>query len=83
MAFKVSSLRSLHCDVERITSFSFPFHPDHHFGQHIKTSGSVQPAIMCLMLRDAMLRIRNNGFSILALVMKVKYVELVTHNNTI
>lgn len=71
------------CDVERMTSLSFPFHPDHHSGQHIQTSGSVQPAIMRLMLRDAMLRLRNNGFSILALAMKVKYAELVTLNNTI
>ena len=70
-------------DVERMTSLSFPFHPDHHSGQHIRTSGSVQPAIMRLMLRDAMLRLRNNGFSILALAMKVKYAELVTLNNTI
>jgi hypothetical protein len=38
---------------------------------------------MRLMLRDAMLRLRNNGFSILALAMKVKYAELVTLNNTI
>ncbi|XP_073226885.1 uncharacterized protein [Cicer arietinum] len=35
---------------------------------------------MRLMLRDAMLRLRNNGFSILALAMKVKYAELVTLN---
>ncbi|KAL4313589.1 uncharacterized protein LOC130960122 [Arachis stenosperma] len=67
------------CDVERMTSLSFPFHPDHRSGQHINTSGSVQPAIMRLMLRDAMLR--NNGFSILALPRKVKYAELVTLNN--
>jgi len=67
------------CDVERMTSF--PFHPDHRSGQHIQTSGSVQPAIMRLMLRDAMLRLRNNGFSILALPRKVKYAELVTLNN--
>ncbi|KAI3670800.1 hypothetical protein L2E82_53561 [Cichorium intybus] len=56
-----------------MTSLSFPFHPDHHSGQHIQTSGSVQPAIMRLMLRDAMLRLRNNGFSILALAMKVPH----------
>ncbi|RHN66746.1 hypothetical protein MtrunA17_Chr3g0094921 [Medicago truncatula] len=79
----ISPLSPFYCDVERMTSLSFPFHPDHHSGQHIKTSGSVQPAIMRLMLRDAMLRLRNNGFSILALAMKVKYAELVTLNNTI
>lgn len=79
----ISPLSPFSCDVERMTSLSFPFHPDHHSGQHIQTSGSVQPAIMRLMLRDAMLRLRNNGFSILALAMKVKYAELVTLNNTI
>ncbi|RYQ94666.1 hypothetical protein Ahy_B08g089608 [Arachis hypogaea] len=26
------------CDVERMTSLSFPFHPDHRSGQHINTS---------------------------------------------
>lgn len=36
---------------------------------------------MRLMLRDAMLRLRNNGFSILALAIKVKYQELVNLNN--
>jgi hypothetical protein len=36
---------------------------------------------MRLMLRDAMLRLRNNGFSILSLAMKVKYAELVTLSN--
>ncbi|MED6209331.1 hypothetical protein PIB30_053648 [Stylosanthes scabra] len=66
----------------RMTSLSFPFHPDHRSGQHLQTPGAtVQPAVMRLMLRDAMLRLRNNGFSILALAMKVKYAELVTLNN--
>ncbi|CAH1415646.1 unnamed protein product [Lactuca virosa] len=69
----ISPLSTFSCDVERMTSLSFPFHPDHHSGQHIQTSGSVQPAIMRLMLRDAMIRLRNNGFSILALAMKVKF----------
>ena len=36
----------------------------------------VQPAIMRLMLRDAMLRLRSNGFTILSLAMRVKYPEL-------
>jgi hypothetical protein len=36
---------------------------------------------MRLMLRDAMLRLCNNGFSIPAPPMKVKYAELVTLNN--
>ncbi|KAE9603789.1 hypothetical protein Lalb_Chr11g0064561 [Lupinus albus] len=33
------------------------------------------------MLPDAMLRLRNNGFSILSLAMKVKYAQLVTLSN--
>ncbi|KAJ6733524.1 hypothetical protein OIU74_005323 [Salix koriyanagi] len=36
---------------------------------------------MRLMLRDAMLRLRNNGFTILSLAMRVKYPELVTLAN--
>ncbi|KAK7318568.1 hypothetical protein RJT34_03271 [Clitoria ternatea] len=78
----ISTLSPFSCDVERMTSLSFPFHPDHRSGQHLHTPGTtVQPAIMRLMLRDAMLRLRNNGFSILALAMRVKYAELVTLNN--
>ncbi|XP_004504045.1 uncharacterized protein [Cicer arietinum] len=78
----VSTLSPFSCDVERMTSLSFPFHPDHRSSQHVHTPGAtVLPAIMRLMLRDAMLRLRNNGFSILALAMKVKYAELVTLNN--
>ncbi|KAJ1398631.1 FAS1 domain [Sesbania bispinosa] len=78
----VSPLSPFSCDVERMTSLSFPFHPDHRSTQHLHTPGAtVQPSIMRLMLRDAMLRLRNNGFSILALAMKVKYAELVTLNN--
>ncbi|KAI4317233.1 hypothetical protein L6164_025122 [Bauhinia variegata] len=80
----ISPLSPYSCEIERMTSLSFPFNPDHRSRQHIQASGSVQPAIMRLMLRDAMLRLRNNGFSILALAMKVKYAELVTlHNMTV
>ncbi|KAF7839983.1 fasciclin-like arabinogalactan protein 21 [Senna tora] len=77
----VSPLSPFSCDVERMASLSFPFHPDHRSGQYFHSGGPVQPAIMRLMVRDAMLRLRNNGFSILALAMKVKYSELVTLNN--
>ncbi|KAI4345212.1 hypothetical protein L6164_012355 [Bauhinia variegata] len=79
----ISSLSPFSCDIDRMTVFSFPFHPDHRSGsgQNIQASGSVQPAIMRLMLRDAMLRLRNNGFSVLALAMKAKYAELVTLQN--
>ncbi|CAI0554525.1 unnamed protein product [Linum tenue] len=41
----------------------------------------VQPAVMRLMMRDAILRLRNNGFSILALAIRVKYAELVALSN--
>jgi hypothetical protein len=80
----VSTLSPFSCDVERMTSLSFPFHPDHRSSPHVHTPGTgatVLPAIMRLMLRDAMLRLRNNGFSILSLAMKVKYAELVTLSN--
>ncbi|GAU19751.1 hypothetical protein TSUD_78770 [Trifolium subterraneum] len=80
----VSTLSPFSCDVERMTSLSFPFHPDHRSSPHVHTPGTgatVLPAIMRLMLRDAMLRLRNNGFSILSLAMKVKYAELITLSN--
>ncbi|AET04545.1 putative FAS1 domain-containing protein [Medicago truncatula] len=77
-----SKLSPFSCDVERMSSLSFPFHPDHRSGAHVHTPGAtVLPAIMRLMLRDAMVRLRNNGFSILSLAMKVKYAELITLNN--
>jgi len=81
----VSPLSPFSCEVERMTSLSFPFHPDQRsgHGQHHLPSNNptAQPSMMRLMLRDAMLRLRNNGFSILALAMRVKYAELVTLNN--
>ncbi|KAJ7956867.1 fasciclin-like arabinogalactan protein 21 [Quillaja saponaria] len=62
------------CDVERMTSLSLPFHPDDSSGQYFRPPPmTVQPGIMRLMLRDAILRLRNNGFSILSLAMKVKF----------
>ncbi|XP_028755090.1 fasciclin-like arabinogalactan protein 21 [Neltuma alba] len=76
----VAPLSPFSCDVERMSSHSYPYHLDHRSGHHIP-SGSMQTAIMRLMIRDAILRLRNNGFSILALAMKVKYSELVTLNN--
>ncbi|KAL9297840.1 hypothetical protein ACSQ67_023736 [Phaseolus vulgaris] len=48
---------------------------------HLHSNNAVgHPSMMRLMLRDAMLRLRNNDFSILALTMKVKYAKLVTLN---
>ncbi|KAJ7945371.1 fasciclin-like arabinogalactan protein 21 [Quillaja saponaria] len=77
----ISPLSPFSCDVERMTSLSFPYHPDHRSAQHFQHPSTVHPAIMRLMHRDAILRLRNNGFSILSLAMKVKYAELVTLNN--
>jgi hypothetical protein len=71
----MAPLSPFSCDVERMTSLSFPFHADH------AAAHQVHPSIMRLMLRDAMLRLRNNGFSILALAMRVKYADLVGLNN--
>ncbi|KAL5556395.1 hypothetical protein UlMin_038631 [Ulmus minor] len=75
----IAPLSPFSCDVERMASLSFPFHPDQRTNSRLPPS--VQPAIMRLMLRDAMLRLRNNGFSILALAFKVKYAELVNLSN--
>lgn len=55
-------------DLPRLVDYANPF-------------ATVQPTIMRLMLRDAMLRLRSNGFSILALALKVKYAELVNLKN--
>ncbi|KAF3441021.1 hypothetical protein FNV43_RR19307 [Rhamnella rubrinervis] len=75
----ISPLSPFSCEVERMTSLSFPFNPDHRVQHPIQPP--VQPAIMRLMLRDAMLRLRNNGFSILSLAMKIKYADLVNLTN--
>ncbi|GAV75616.1 hypothetical protein CFOL_v3_19094 [Cephalotus follicularis] len=78
----VSPLSPFSCDVERMTSLSFPFQPADRGETHQNSQfASVQPAIMRLMLRDSMLRLRGNGFSILSLAMKVKYAELASLNN--
>lgn len=75
----ISPLSPFSCEVERMTSLTFPFNPDHRSHQQIQPPA--QPAIMRLMLRDAMLRLRNNGFSILSLAMKIKYADLVSLSN--
>ncbi|XP_076929051.1 uncharacterized protein LOC143593247 [Bidens hawaiensis] len=73
----VAPLSPFSCNVERMTSLSFPDN------RQSVTQQSVQyPAyVMRLMLRDAMLRLRNSGFSILALAMKLKSVELLSLQN--
>ncbi|CAI0429024.1 unnamed protein product [Linum tenue] len=70
----IAPLSPFSCDVERLNSLTFPFQqPD-----RVPVPG---PAVMRLMMRDAILRLRNNGFSILALAMRVKYPELIALSN--
>ncbi|KAI5587986.1 hypothetical protein POPTR_005G079500v4 [Populus trichocarpa] len=77
----IAPLSPFSCDFERLSSLSFPFQegvtPHVTSTTHQQGIGTlVQPAIMRLMLRDAMLRLRSNGFTILSLAMRVKYPEL-------
>lgn len=71
----IAPLSPFSCNVERMNSLSFPYQPHHH------PSSTVPFYLMRLMIRDAMLRLRNTGFSVLSLAMKVKYAELVNLNN--
>ncbi|KAK8586682.1 hypothetical protein V6N13_085708 [Hibiscus sabdariffa] len=72
----ISPLSPFSCDVERMTSLSFPFHHDRSSPNNLfKQQQTV--ALMRFMLRDAMLRLRNNGFSVLSLAMKIKYPDLI------
>ncbi|EEF33395.1 fasciclin-like arabinogalactan protein 21 [Ricinus communis] len=74
----VAPLSPLSCDVERLNSLIFPVNNQ----QTSRHQFLPQPAaIIRLMLRDAMLRLRNNGFSILSLATRVKYGELVSLSN--
>ncbi|XP_065868850.1 fasciclin-like arabinogalactan protein 21 [Euphorbia lathyris] len=69
------------CDVERLNSLTFPFNQQDRVSRQVHHQFLPHPAIMRSMLRDAMVRLRNNGFSILSLAMRAKYVELVSLNN--
>ncbi|EOX92189.1 FASCICLIN-like arabinogalactan protein 21 precursor, putative [Theobroma cacao] len=75
----ISPLSPFSCDVERMTSLSFPLQYDRNHNNQLPQQQNV--ALMRFMLRDAILRLRNNGFSILSLAMKIKYAELVSLNN--
>ncbi|KAL8200599.1 hypothetical protein R6Q57_011938 [Mikania cordata] len=76
----VAPLSPFSCNVERMTSLSFPVQSDNR--QNVAQQSLQYPAyIMRLMLRDAMLRLRNSGFSIIALAMKMKSVELLNLQN--
>lgn len=62
----LSHLSHLSCNVEAVTSLSFPAYPT-----------SFSPFFMMrLMLKDAMLRLRISGYSVLALAMREKYRDL-------
>ncbi|XP_047306389.1 fasciclin-like arabinogalactan protein 21 [Impatiens glandulifera] len=62
----VSHLSPFSCSVERMTSLSFFSPPP-----------QVETFVMRQMLRDAMLRLRISGYTVLAIALRVKYAELV------
>ncbi|KAA8550251.1 hypothetical protein F0562_001935 [Nyssa sinensis] len=66
----LSHLSPLSCNIERMTSLSFPQPP-------------LVPAflIMPMMLKDAMLRLHISGYNILSLALKVKYSHLLDLRN--
>lgn len=63
----VSHLSPLSCNVERLTSLKFP-QP-----ALFKTPAS---SVMRLMLKDAIIRLRFSGYSVVSLALKVKFAEL-------
>ncbi|CAN4110207.1 unnamed protein product [Withania somnifera] len=70
----VSHLSPLSCNVERMSSLSFDSYP---FPNSVSTLSSTSPfSIMRFMLKDSIIRLRNSGYSIVALALRVKYAEL-------
>ncbi|XP_016461563.1 fasciclin-like arabinogalactan protein 21 [Nicotiana tabacum] len=70
----VSHLSPLSCNVERMSSLSFDSFP---IPNSVSTVSSASPfSIMRFMLKDAIIRLRNSGYSIVALALRVKYAEL-------
>lgn len=67
----VSHLSPVSCDVERMSSLSFP---THSLSSRVVPSASL--SIMRLMLKDAILRLRATGYSIASLAIRVKFVHL-------
>ncbi|CAI9765533.1 unnamed protein product [Fraxinus pennsylvanica] len=66
----VSHLSPLSCNVERMTSLSFP-------PPALSTSVTTPfSSIMRLMLKDAILRLRSTGYSVVSLALRVKFAEL-------
>ncbi|XP_057961710.1 fasciclin-like arabinogalactan protein 21 [Malania oleifera] len=75
----VSHLSPFSCNIERVNSLYFPTYQPADRSQPLPSI-----SVMRLMLRDAMLRLRISGYSILALALRVKYAELVgLHNMTV
>ncbi|XP_043694499.1 fasciclin-like arabinogalactan protein 21 [Telopea speciosissima] len=68
----IAPLSLFSCRVEKMTSLSF---------SSPSPAEQSQNPLMQLMMRDAMLRLRNNGFSVLSLALWIKYAELVNLNN--
>ncbi|XP_047331743.1 fasciclin-like arabinogalactan protein 21 [Impatiens glandulifera] len=61
----VSHLSPFSCSIERMTSLTF-----------LPPPPQAEAFVMRLMLRDAMLRLRISGYTVLAIALKVKYAEL-------
>ncbi|CAI0554524.1 unnamed protein product [Linum tenue] len=68
----IAPLSPFSCDVERLNSLTFPFQQPDRVPVDGLSPPLVQPAVMRLMI---------NGFSILALAIRVKYAELVALSN--
>ncbi|KAA8529916.1 hypothetical protein F0562_034480 [Nyssa sinensis] len=66
----ISHLSPFSCSVERMTSFSF-----------LPTPPVAEFNIMRPMLKDAMLRLRISGYSVLAFALRFKYTELLDLRN--
>ncbi|KAK8673788.1 hypothetical protein V6N13_112100 [Hibiscus sabdariffa] len=76
----ISHLSPFSCDVERMaSSLALQFHYDHNHNNQLSPQQHV--ALMRFMLRDVILRLRNSGFSVLSLALKLKYAELVSLRN--
>ncbi|KAF9595126.1 hypothetical protein IFM89_037226 [Coptis chinensis] len=88
----ISPVSPLSCNIERMNSFSFPplrqtdnnnnrTSPISSSSQSSNNPQNTSPALMRLMLKDVMLRLHYNGFSILSQALKAKYPEIVNLQN--
>ncbi|GMP92746.1 hypothetical protein CsSME_00042837 [Camellia sinensis var. sinensis] len=68
----MSHLSPYSCEVERMTSLSFPHTPP------------ASPFLMRMMLKDTMLRLTISGYGVVALALRVKYPDLLNlHSMTV